>query len=390
MGRACCVVLLILAACDVPAPATRIGTDSAPIVESIESLWGSVRRLESEPLLAIGAESGGGPDMFAGLSNARFLSSGRIGVGDSQADRIQVFDSLGNHVATLGRPGEGPGEFRDLGRIYPHPGDSVAGFDFGLSRTVVFALDQSDSRAVSGLQFDGRAPVLGVLGTGSFLAYQNLPPVRVAPGEGWDSVRVILVPPDGQVPIDVAHLPLTEARGGPGSPQRVLGARSVMAASEDGFYWARSDRYEILQFDSLGTVRQVIRRPVEPLDVTAADERDYRDGTLAGARETGGEQAAQSVARQLQDASFASTRPLFGSAFVDRDARLWVSDLPWPSRYVAPRRWSVFSSDGKWLGDVEPPEGLQLEDASGDRVLGIWRSDLGVGYVRVHRLLDPI
>jgi sugar lactone lactonase YvrE len=159
-----------------------------------------------------------------------------------------------------------------------------------------------------------------------------------------------------------------------------------MGAARDGFYWARSDQYEIHRYDSLGTLRQVIRRPVEPERMTSADEQEYREAAIAGAREAGGDRAAQGVVQRLRDATFAPTRPLFGSTFVDRDGRLWISELPWPSRFVAPRRWSVFSETGEWLGEVLVPQDFWVQDASGDRVVGIWRDELGVSFVRIHRM----
>lgn len=377
MVRVPLILVIAMVAC---APEASSGGGDA------DSAWGGVRHLSTEPQLQIGSASGEGPEVFGSLSTALFGPNGRIVAGDSQADQIQVFDSLGRHVATLGEAGEGPGEFRDLGRIYSYRGDSIAAFDFGLSRTLLLPLGGGESRSLPGVAFDTRAPVLGALESGSLLAYQTLRTSTSESATGWDSLRVVLVPGDGGTPRDVGHLPGSEARGAPGTPPKVLAARGIFAASPHGFYWARSDRYEILYFDTLGTVVTSITRPVEPASITEADEQEYREATLAAARERGGERAAAVVTRQLQDAVFASTRPLFGSAFVDKDQRLWISDLPWPSRYDTPHSWSVFDADGQWLGDVEPPSGLMIQDAAGDNVLGIWRDDLGVRYLRVYRL----
>lgn len=57
-----------------------------------------------------------------------------------------------------------------------------------------------------------------------------------------------------------------------------------------------------------------------------------------------------------------------------------------PYRYNASRRWSVFSEEGVWLGDVATPEGVWLRDARDEVVLGIWTDELGVEYVQLHRL----
>jgi hypothetical protein len=167
----------------------------------------------------------------------------------------------------------------------------------------------------------------------------------------------------------------------------ILAATSILVAARDGFYWARTDRYEILRLDSLGAPVYVIRRPVEPEELGSSLRDEYRAGALEGARRVGGEQLAQGLEARLRNAAFAETRPLFGGGFVDHDGRLWVSDLPWPSRYDAPRRWSVFSDQGQWLGDVEPPANVDLHDAAGDRILGVWTDEVGVQYVDVYHLM---
>lgn len=333
--RVLVALILLLVARESPEPDEQVSGDDSSPAEGEAPVWGRERAIDPDPSLEIGTVSGGGPTMLADVGSAAFSSGGRIAVGDSRADRIQVFDSLGDHVATSGRPGEGPGEFADLGRVYDHLGDSVAAFDFGLARTLVFPLDGGDSRAISGLCEDQRAPVLGVLASGALLSYQRMRTTARPPAIMWDSLRMVLVPPDGTGVRHVGTVGFAPAPP-PGSPPPLLAPRSVMAAAADGFYWARTDRYEILRFDTLGAQVGVIRRSVEPLELTAADARQYREGLLARARETGGERAEQALARQMGDGPFAQTRPLFGSAFVDEDERLWISDLPWPSRFDPP------------------------------------------------------
>ena len=58
-------------------------------------------------------------------------------------------------------------------------------------------------------------------------------------------------------------------------------------------------------------------------------------------------------------------------------------------------RFSVFRTDGAWLGYVEIPEGLpqlrvsydmQSMEIGSDYVLGVWVDDLGVEQVRLYRI----
>ena len=387
MTRTLALAALLLAACEAKAPVDRSRGDGVTVVESTEPVWtGGDGRLDPVPVLQIGARDGTDPGVFAGLGSVRFLESGKIAAGDSQSDRIHIFDSSGVHVATVGRPGDGPDEFRDLGRIYPFPGDSVAGFDFGLSRTLVFAAQGGAARTISGLVESGRAAALGVLSSGSLISYQNVPTGTGTVSAEWDENRVLLVARQDGAVREVAQVGSAESARGPQRQRRVLAPSGLMASASDGFYWARTDRYEILKHDSLGSVEFVIRRPVEPAVLTEDQKAEYLEASLSAVRENSGEDAAAMYERQLAEAEFAGTRPLFGSAFVDHDQRLWISEAPWPSRFAPPRRWSVFSEEGRWLGDVTAPENLWIHDARGDLAVGVWRDDVHVEYVRVYRL----
>jgi hypothetical protein len=166
---------------------------------------------------------------------------------------------------------------------------------------------------------------------------------------------------------------------------------SIKAVAEDGFYWATSDRYEISFYDTEGKVRRILRRPVHPRAIDESMKVEYEAAILARVRRTEGEEAVPRYARNFADASYKETLPLFGSAFVDGDQRLWVSEWPFPttsSSQPPPRRWSAFSPEGIWLGDLEAPDGLRILDSRGDIVLGIWRDDLDVQYIQLHHLIS--
>jgi len=156
--------------------------------------------------------------------------------------------------------------------------------------------------------------------------------------------------------------------------------------AEDGFYWATPDRYEIRFFDGEGVLRRILRRSVQPTPVEPSMIEEWIEANLENWRRYEGEDAIPRYRRGYEEAHYREYVPLFGTAFVDNDQKLWVSGPTWPSLQGPPRRWSVFSPDGFWLGDLDAPEGVSIVDARGDLVLGIWRDELDVPYVQVHRL----
>ena len=48
--------------------------------------------------------------------------------------------------------------------------------------------------------------------------------------------------------------------------------------------------------------------------------------------------------------------------------------------------WEVFDPNGLWLGGVTAPDGFELMSVGADRMVGVWRGELGVEYVQVFRL----
>lgn len=383
------VLLLAAGACFSGPDSTPEGfvtSDSAGIriVESRAAAWGAVRTLGSDPLVQIGSLEGSDPPGFGLLGDAKLIAPGVIAVTDSRANDIRFFDVSGEHLETFGGSGDGPNEFRGIGRLYRYPADSLAAFDFGLSRTLVLPIGDGNARAISAIIDGTRAPVLEVLSSGSLLSYRSIPidPSAIV-GPVWDTTTVVLLDRSGADWREIRRVPGGPA---PGTPTEILAARSLLVGHPEGFYWARTDRYEIQVFDSLGVLRSLFRRPVEPTPLTADDEREYATATVSRLREEGREDAARRLERTFLESDFAATRPLFWTGFVDVDQRLWVSEWPWPARYAPPENWSVFSREGRWLGDVRVRDGMMVHDARGDTVLVEWRDAYDVSYLRLFRL----
>jgi hypothetical protein len=57
--------------------------------------------------------------------------------------------------------------------------------------------------------------------------------------------------------------------------------------------------------------------------------------------------------------------------------------LPWESEPA----WAIMDTDGRWLGTVHTPPGLRIYEIGADYVLGVWRDELNVEYVRTYALL---
>lgn len=369
---------------------TVVDSAGVEIVESLEPAWGEGKyRIDSVPSTLIGREEEG-PYQFGFLFQALFAEDGTIVVPEPISQEIRLFDSTGHHLRTLGGRGEGPGEFRRLTSVYRYLGDSLVAFDGQLFRVSILPRSGAGSRAMLS-QVEGNYAGFGALGDGRFLLYSpggSYHP-ELPPGLQWVRTDIIAVEPSDGAWQAIATLPgrqqLVESDGNTGLVIPPL--YSVQAVAKDGFYWATPDRYEIGFYDGKGTLRRIMRRPVQPTAVDRSMIEEWIEANLDHVRQREGEGAVPRYRSRYEDALFGEHVPFFSTAFVDADGRLWMSGPTWPSLEEAPRHWSVFSDRGFWLGDLEAPERVRIVDSRGDLVLGIWRDDLDVPHVQVHRLV---
>jgi len=86
-------------------------------------------------------------DAFGRVMDVALSGSGRILVADDQNVNVVVFDPNGRYVGTIGRKGQGPGEFIMPWKVVADADDSVFVWDASLARISVFGPDQRFKRS---------------------------------------------------------------------------------------------------------------------------------------------------------------------------------------------------------------------------------------------------
>jgi hypothetical protein len=83
--------------------------------------------------------------------------------------------------------------------------------------------------------------------------------------------------------------------------------------------------------------------------------------------------------------TFAPSLPGFTGLHYDSEGFIWVDAYvaPWESGSSA----LVFSVAGELLGSVTLPERFQIREIGTDYVLGVWRDELDVEFIRMYSLL---
>ncbi|GIW51409.1 MAG: hypothetical protein KatS3mg081_0764 [Gemmatimonadales bacterium] len=388
------VAVLGLAACGRPdgSPSTLPSVRDSAGVRIAENPADppAVWRIGPAPQIEIGGSEAEDQILFR-VAGALRLSDGRIVVADG-SNRLRYYRPDGSLDRVAGRTGEGPGEFRRISWIGLLPGDSAIVFDLAQWRLSIF--DPAGEfvrsfRAGAGdtVRF---VQVAGRFGDGSFLGQG---PVntggRIPQGLERHDIPLYRLGPDGSVLDALGEFPGNElyfepVAGGGFSFYRPFFPRSAsFVASGTYLYVGTGDLYEIRQLDLRGKLLRLIRRLREPVQVTEQDIRREREERLA--TESGA--ARQAVARALDAMPKPAVFPAYGLIRAGEDGGIWVQD--YPARPAAEIAWAVFDSTGALRAEVKLPWRFDPQDIGRDFVLGVWRDEDGVEYVRLYRLFRP-
>lgn len=348
-------------------------------------------RVDPAPLLDIG---GGEDATLHRVTAATRLEDGRLAVANSGAGTFEIYGADGRHLQTVGRPGDGPGEFRALFWIGWLAGDSIVTWDSGLSRMSVFAADGRFVRAVTPRGALGLFPQgAGLLRDGRLLVAIQAPTTGDGTGTRVrrDSVSYAAIGRDGEVQ-PVARVAGTEmlmsgdAAGGLLMRPLPFGRQTVAAAHGGLVYVGTGDRFELLAYEPAHGLREVVRAQHRPVPVTHAEIAEYRRSLV-----TLGTEGDARLRRQHDDllasAPYPEEMPPFTNLKIDPDGNLWLQTPH--TGGAAEQRWVVFSRDGRALGSLRAPGKVNVQEIGRDWLLGIALDDDQVEHVRMYRLVKP-
>ena len=354
------------------------------------------------PEVAVGELDGPEEYLFGSVRAIAVDDDHSLYVLDGQASHVRVYDSAGAYVATLGREGEGPGEFEVPIGIAVSEG-RVLVRDPANGRVQLFDLDTWE---VEEWKY---TPSPYFMNTPLFTDDQGRIYVDIS-----DPGQLFIVMDSDGTQIDTISGP--DAPGDfDANEYRVYYEDERISASEripfsPGWYWtvhstghflsALSTAYRIdLERDD-GVLR--IEREHVPVAVSD-EERDHHRQLIV-------EEMRQLDAGWSWDGpGIPDHKPPFRGLRAGTDGRIWVrlwtegrqvanedhdpsNPASAPYTWVQPLRYDVFEADGTYLGAVDLPEGFSL---SAPPVFGrsfVWaveRDDLGVERVRRYRLALP-
>jgi hypothetical protein len=399
LSRRCFVVIssVVFAACNSAGENASMFTVSdsagAEIVVSSGPEWrGSAGwTIDPKPMLEIGVEEGEEPYQLSRVFDAMRLPDGRILVGNSSTSEIRVFDREGKFLKSVGRKGNGPGEFGELSsvRFWRLADGTLLGYDNGNLRVHHFDSTLAYQRTVRiESTKDGlRAFLQGVFGDGSWQMLALVPELKNEPGTYLRSAQqFVRFHPDGT--------PDTTLRRVEGRTRFVhqfgsithfpfvpFTAEPLAVAAGEHLWIVNGGGAELEQRSLRGDLVRIVRL-TRDIPRTADVYARYVESSLA----------SMDSSRRAQYEHFYGLKhplpervPAYQAMLVDATSHVWLERYRLPGDTMP--SWDVVAPNGRWLGAVAVPPRLRVMQVGADFILGRHLDSLGVERIRVHRLV---
>ena len=335
----------------------------------------SLLSLAPQPTFSLGLADGPDEFLFSHIAGAARVSGGDVIVAVQGHHGIRRFAPNGDHLWTVGRQGDGPGEFRAV--------ELPAGCTTGSS------IIARDGRNQTISVFDGDdgslirtdRPAWFPFGYGFACApsgrmvFTNRPPdpnegstfrVRqdIAYADATDSGIEVLrsnIPAQDRFQIFQDGQPWV-------SGPRTWGRELLFAPTDDGVWMATGDDYKVEFLDWTGTTVHRIRWLGPARNVTGTHISAFRERLCRGYRllDRPNWRARCNARWEEEEPYLPSTFPSVARLLIADDGRLWVEHFRRPGES---RHWLVFDADGTWASSLRLPMRMFLQDAGRDWIL---------------------
>ncbi len=343
-----------------------------------ESDWAQGPQLEAV------LEATSGPDApLSYVEDAVTDSRGHVYIADLQTKGVIVLNPDLSYECTIGREGEGPGDFKNVAALQVLPGDSLFVFDGSLDRVSIFASGSDKPALVHDLRgeighgrvwrFPGSAGYLSwffppFMASGSDVGQVRIDILRHLHGDDHSMIDSLFSFPSREFLVERMRnsngsaVSVTRHPFAPGSFVRILDNSSVV--------YANARNVEVSIVDMQGGVGRLLSYETTPIDVTRAELKSTAN------------RLSRKLASMLREGAPYTWPPLVGMV-VDDMKRVWLG-IRKPDRSTV--EWAAFARDGTHLASVDLPLGLTLYAVRGGRLIGAIRDETDVPQFRAYNL----
>jgi len=368
-----CAACIVVSACSSSSSssAAKEHTFEVTVVDGVTHAVSSAVPKYSEPLfefeevLWLNQDYDRPESLLNRTSDFQLGDDGFFYVVDFGDQRIAVFDADGEYRNSIGREGEGPGEFRYPSLLWIRDGQ-IAVFDSNMSRTLLFKTDGTYLESYS-------LPLVG------YNAYQLYPmddryvligntPDFENPDEMTQMDWGMVVTTDGDTLCRIEAKPWGMGRRIPipGYSITLFGAayyamRSSLSYHIDfGFLCYCTDEPIIRWYGLDGDLEREIVLLMEPESVTDDDRRGIQRSLQRSVDAATDERALAMAESRKKHAAIPNEKTYWSSVVADDYGYHWLAyhtDYSIEDPADRKRSYRLLSPEGEYLGDVQYPEG---------------------------------
>ncbi len=370
---------------------------------------GSVTSLPAQvPVTTLDQPDATFAEPFSSVAGMLELPDGRLMVADGLGQALLVVDMATGGVDTIGRIGQGPGEYKSPDGVFPLPADSTLLVDLGNGRLALMGPDHSLGETTPIAQDDEGGGIKLVLPRGTDdqgrVYFQLMPPMR--PGADMPDSAMVGRWDRGTGAIDtVASVKLRErsrqsSGGRDNQSVRImplpLTLEDAWAVGMDGSVAvARSGDYHLEWIRPDGSV--ISGQPVayDPVPVKKADKEEWIEelsnglsisvSVENGRRTTSFGRGGGPPGGDPDDYEWPKTKPPFPGNAV----QISSSGDAWVERYMpagTPETYDVFGPDGTLKGRVVLPAGAELVGFGKNAAFVVRRDDVDFQWLERYAL----
>jgi hypothetical protein len=313
---------------------------------------------------------------------------------------VRIYDGEGGFLMAHGRKGEGPGEFESPALAGVMGADTLVIVDTQLRR---ISLVQAGVGFLGSARLDdeigGGAFPQGVFSDGSVLVgggfyWSSDSGQELTDGYTRQTTSYQSATLDGALRTDFGSFPGSEffmsvrqSGGAVSMSARLIpfGKHAMAAAAPDRMYFGSGDRWEIEGYGVDGRLDRLIRLDRDLVPVTQDLAAAYADEEVAEAED---EADAREIRQSIEEMPLPDFLPAFAGLHSDEAGNLWVERSRGPGDPIPV--FDVFDPDGALFGEVRLPVSLEVLDIGDDYLLGLFRDELEVEYLRLYPLQRPM
>ena len=336
------------------------------------------------PLVTIG-------DDLHQVRGGAILSDQRIVIANSGNRELRLYSRDGRLIRTIGRPGEGPAEFRAVTNVIVDAADSIFVFDWLLRRISVFSSNGEYARSVSTAHLTAgvaQPDLIGFFGRNEILVglRASIDPTA-KPGIQRPEAKYLLIDRQGRIMDTVATVPDAERwvrhatqAGAFLTAPLPFGKTTSVAVNSANIIFADQGSPEIRVVNRRGVVARASKSPWPSQPLRSSDVEKYKEWRLANVPEVGraGEQ------RTLAEVPIPTSSPSFGRVHSAMTGELLIERF----RAVPsdPGEAVLLSRDGRQMLKIRVPAKLEIMWIGEGLLLALTKDELDVEAIAVYRI----